>query len=247
MIRWSSENEYCDASVCQACRTMTGLRRGRCDARETVPVGPAPMFDVEAVELFVSRQIWSMIQLQIFTGMRPGEVCIIRACDIDVSGAVWEYKPQTHKTAHHNRQRLIFIGPRAQGILRPYLAITKDDEYLFRPDSAEEIRHDLRKVSRTSAMTPSQEKRKRKESPKRTPGERYQRTSYTRAIARACKLAKVTAWSPNQLRHNAATELRKIHGLDGTRTVLGHSTTDMTETYAEIDFDLARRIMLVSG
>ncbi|MEJ7591114.1 MAG: hypothetical protein WKF77_06160 [Planctomycetaceae bacterium] len=29
------------------------------------------------------------------------------------------------------------------------------------------------------------------------------------AIARACKLAKVPLWSPNRLRHNAATELRK--------------------------------------
>ena len=51
----------------------------------------------------------------------------------------------------------------------------------------------------------------------------------------------------NQLRQDAATELRKIHGLEGTRTVLGHSSTDMTQVYAEIDFDAARKIMLASG
>lgn len=247
MLRWASENEYADASVHQACRSMTGLRRGRCEAREPAPVGPAPIADVEAVELFVSRPIWSMIQLQLRTGMRPGEVCIIRASDIDVSGPVWEYRPQTHKTEHHDRQRLIFIGPRGQAILGPYMATTKENEYLFRPEAAEKVRNDLRKASRQSPMTPCQAQRKRKEAPKRTPGKRYQRVSYTRAINRACKLAKVDEWSPNQLRHNAATELRKIHGLDGTRTVLGHSSTDMTEVYAEVDFDAARKIMLASG
>ena len=156
-------------------------------------------------------------------------------------------KPQTHKTKHHGRQRLIFIGPRGQEILRPYLATTKDDEYIFRPESAEKVRNELRRAARKSPMTPSQAKRKPKEAPKRTPGKRYQRVSYTRAITRACKLAKVSEWSPNQLRHNAATELRKVHGLEGTRTVLGHSSTDMTQVYAEIDFDAARKIMLASG
>jgi integrase len=247
MFRWASENEYADSSVYQACKTITGLRRGRCEARESEPVIPVPIADIEAIELFVSRPIWSMIQLQLCTGMRPGEACIIRACDIDVSGPVWEYTPKSHKTEHHDRQRLIFIGPRGQEILRPYLAVRKDDEYLFRPEDAEKVRNELRKASRKSAMTPSQSLRTPKESPMRKPGERYQRTSYTRAIARACTLAKVPVWAPNQLRHNAATELRKIHGLEGTRTVLGHSSTDMTEVYAEIDYDKARKIMLASG
>ena len=247
MLRWASQNEYAEASVYQSCRTMTGLRRGRCEAKESEPVQPAPPTNIDAIELFVARPIWSMIQLQLCTGMRPGEVCIVRASDIDVSGPVWEFRPQTHKTAHHGRERLIFIGPRGQEILRSYVATTEDEGYLFRPDAAETVRQTLRKASRQTPITPSQAKRSRKADPKRTPGERYQRTSYTRAIARACRLAKVPEWSPNQLRHNAATDLRKIHGLEGTRTVLGHSTTDMTQIYAEIDFEAARKIMLASG
>ena len=122
-----------------------------------------------------------------------------------------------------------------------------NDGFVFRPDVAEAARNNLRKVARKSPMTPSQAKRKPKEVPKRTAGDRYQRTSYTRAITRACKLAKVPEWAPNRLRHNAATELRKQHGLEGTRTVLGHSTTDMTEIYAEIDYETARKIMRSSG
>jgi integrase len=246
MFRWAAENEYADAAVYQSCRSMTGLRRGRCNARETKPVQPAPQCDIDAIELYVSRQIWSMIQLQLVTGMRPGEVCMIRGCDLDQSGPVWEYRPQTHKTEHHGRQRLIFIGPRGQAILKPYLDLYPDGS-LFRPDDSERARNSLRKSGRKTPMTPGHANRTRKEDPQRTPGERYQRTSYTRAISRACRLAKVPEWSPNQLRHNAATELRKQFGLEATRTVLGHSNADMTQVYAELDFDVARKIMLSSG
>jgi len=112
MLRWGTENEYVDPTIYQACRAVTGLRRGRCEARETEAVQPVPKSDIDAVELFVSRQIWGMIQLQLCTGMRPGEVCILKAGDIDRSSDVWTFKPPTHKTAHHGRQRFIFIGPK---------------------------------------------------------------------------------------------------------------------------------------
>jgi hypothetical protein len=35
--------------------------------------------------------------------------------------------------------------------------------------------------------------------------------------------------------------------LDAAQTVLGHSSADVTQEYAERDFDLARRIMLDIG
>ncbi|MCA9172576.1 MAG: hypothetical protein KDB23_33150, partial [Planctomycetales bacterium] len=40
MLRWATENEFADGSVYQACRAVTGLRRGRSEARETQPVKP---------------------------------------------------------------------------------------------------------------------------------------------------------------------------------------------------------------
>lgn len=247
MLRWAAENEYADASICVQCRMVTGLREGRCNARETERIQPVSQCDIDAVELFVSRQVWAMIQLQLLTGMRPGEVCMVRATDIDMSGNVWEYRPQTHKAAHHGKERVIFIGPLGQEILRPYLSNVSENGYVFRADSAEMGRNELRKQGRKSPMTPSQAKRHRKESPMRTPGEFYQRTSYARAITRACHLAKVEVWSPNRLRHNAATRLAKQFDIEGTRTVLGHSKADMTQVYAERDFDKARQIMLSAG
>ena len=96
-------------------------------------------------------------------------------------------------------------------------------------------------------MTPSQAARQPKEDPIRTAGECYHRQSYTKAIARACKLAKVDLWSPNRLRHNAATELRKEFGLEAARTVLGHTEADTTLFYAEVDWDTARRVIGAVG
>lgn len=54
-------------------------------------------------------------------------------------------------------------------------------------------------------------------------------------------------WCPNQLRHNAGTYLRKRYGLDAARAVLGHSTPVVTEVYAELDLENARRIMREIG
>jgi integrase len=33
----------------------------------------------------------------------------------------WEYRPGHHKTEHHHRSRVVFVGPRCQAILMPYV------------------------------------------------------------------------------------------------------------------------------
>lgn len=50
-------------------------------------------------------------------------------------------------------------------------------------------------------------------------------------------------WFPHQLRHNAATRIRKEYGLEVARAVLGHSTMNTTEIYAEMDQSLVLKIM----
>ncbi len=62
-----------------------------------------------------------MVRFQRLTGCRPIEVCLVRPCDVDTSGQVWVFRPESHKTEHHGRDRTICIGPKAQDILRKYL------------------------------------------------------------------------------------------------------------------------------
>ncbi len=57
--------------------------------------------------------------------MRPGDV-----------NRKAEYIPGSHKTEHHDRPRVIFLGPKAQHILLPYL-LRPADAYCFSPREAE--------------------------------------------------------------------------------------------------------------
>jgi integrase len=258
-FKWAVENELIPVTTYQALVTVSGLRRGRSEAKETRPVQPVSPATVEATLKHLSPVVADMVRLQQFTGCRPGEVCAIRPCDVDCADdEVWTYVPMAHKTEHYGRERSIFLGPRAQGILRPYLLRAATD-FCFSPAESEAKRSAGRRDRRESSMTPSQQRRRGKSHRSRAPGNRYTKDSYRQAIQRACDKAfpapedldddAVKAWqsdhrwSPNQLRHTAATDIRKEFGLEASQTVLGHSSADVTQIYAERDYAKAREIM----
>lgn len=71
------------------------------------------------------------------------------------------------------------------------------------------------------------------------------------AYAHAVRLARLatgcTRWTPNQLRHSAATRIRKHFGIDAARMILGHSNVSMTATYAENDRASAAAVAAAIG
>jgi integrase len=189
-----------------------------------------------------------MVQLQLLSGARPGEITKLRPCDIsyDVDG-VWCYRPISHKTKHHGKDRRIYFGPRCQEILRPYLN-RAPDSCCFSPREADQQRRAELHAERVTP--PNQGNRpgsNRKAKPKRSPGDRYSKDSYARAITRACRQAGVDPWTPNQLRHSRATTLRKDYGIESAAVVLGHSDLDTTQIYAEAAFEKAANIMRTVG
>jgi integrase len=136
MFKWATENELIPPDIYHGLIAVAGLKAGRCAARESIPVRPVPDDHVNAVLLLVSRQVAAMIRLQLLTGMRPGEVCIMRGIDFDTTGELWQYRPHIHKTAHHGHQRIVYLGPKAQEIVKPFLK-TDLEQYLFSPAEAE--------------------------------------------------------------------------------------------------------------
>jgi site-specific recombinase XerC len=54
----------------------------------------------------------------------------------------------------------------------------------------------------------------------------------------------VPAWSPLQLRHTFATQVRSQHGLEAAQVLLGHAKADVTQVYAERD--LAKAIAVIA-
>jgi integrase len=78
---------------------------------------------------------------------------------------------------------------------------------------------------------------------------RWETSNEWRARLGPEKWAEVTKWReehrwhPHQLRHNAATRLRKQYGLEAARVILGHKSAAVAEVFAEIDHAKARQIM----
>jgi integrase len=189
VFQWGVESEIVPAEVLQALGAVAGLRRGKTEARESDPVKPVPDALVAAVRPYVSPQVWAMIQLQLVTGMRPGEVCAMRGCDIDTAGKLWVYRPTQHKTAHHGHKREVYLGENAQAIIRPFLKADVQ-AHLFSPADAEAERRaklsDGRTTPKSCGNRPGTNVAKK---PARVPGNRYSVDAYRRAIERACDLA----------------------------------------------------------
>jgi integrase len=272
MFKWAVGEQLLPPVAFQALSAVEGLRRGRTSARETDPVLPVADAVVEATLPHLLSVVADMVRLQRLTGMRPAEVCIVRPCDVDRNNDIWTYRPAYHKTEHHGRDRIIPFGPKSQSILLRYLA-RDPGFYCFRPCDSEAKRradrHAARRIPISHGNRPGTNKSIK---PKRPAGDNYDTNSYRRAIHRACDKAfphpelgsiirdslspaEVATlkqwqsdhrWSPNQLRHAAATEVRKQFGLEAAQIILGHSAADVTQVYAERDLakglEVARRI-----
>ena len=268
MYRWAASEELLPASVHQNLNAVPGLKRGRSKAKETRPVAAVSQATIEATIPYLPPVIADMVRLQLLSGCRPQEICQLKPQDIDRNAEVWAYRPANHKNEHRGHQRVIFLGPQAQAILKPYL-VRSADAYCFSPIESERSRRENKKVGHNLSLGKSATKARSK----RRIRDHYDRHTYRRAIHRACDKAfphpkyhsldesvqteaQVEAvkrwqshhrWSPNQLRHSTATQLRKGFGLEGAQTVLGHAHANTTEIYAEIDWERARSIMREVG
>lgn len=257
IIKWGVENEMVPSTIYDALRCVSGLQFGRTDARESEPIKPVRDTFVDATLPYVAPQVAAMIELQRLTGMRSGEVTQMRTCDIHTAGSVWTYSPALHKTMYRGHSRTIFLGPKAQEILRPWLR-TDLSAFLFQPAEAEAIRlqkrHEARKTPLIYGNKPGSNRRR---SPRRAAGAAYTTSSYLRAVTygiQRCNRERclrnepeIPSWHPHQLRHNAATLLRREYGLEVARVVLGHKHAAITEVYAEADRARAQEAMARIG
>ena len=108
-------------SVTHALREVKGLQKGRTEAKERPPVPPVADAIVDRTVEILPITLAAMVQFQRLTGCRPEDVCRARPCDIDRTGDVWLYRPCEHKMEHKSEVRIVFIGPKCQAILTPYL------------------------------------------------------------------------------------------------------------------------------
>jgi integrase len=261
MFRWAASEELYPGESLASLASVEALEKGRSEAKDRPPIAPVEESVVLVTLPCLSPQVASMVRLQLLTAARPGEVCVIRPRDVDRSDPTcWIYRPGSHKTEHHGRERVIMIGPKAIEVLRPWLE-RDPNTYCFCPAEVVAIREKNCKSKRNIlARRPK-------------PGGRYRVDSYRVAIGRACDRAfrhptirkprgkplseadraelvawrKDHRWHPHQLRHTKATQIRRAFDTEAAQVILGHSKPDTTMIYAERDLTKARDVMREVG
>ena len=228
VYRWGYRTEHVTEEEMEMVSAVPIIKKGDTDLREPVPVTSVSIDTVEKTLPFVVAPIADMCRVHYLTGMRSGELCQMRPVDLMDEGVVLRYIPQTHKTEHHGKRRIIYIGPKARTILQPYIdACQSPDEHLWSPRKTMIFLHG--------------------KCPARQSGDRYTTPLYYGHLYRAIKRAGVEHWHPHQLRHAFATIAAKGYDLESVKEVLGHSSVAITEIYVDPSFERAKKVVAAIG
>lgn len=227
-FRWAASEELIPVTVHQALATVQGLQAGRTDALETAAKQPVDDAHVEPVLAELSPLVADMVRIQRLTGVRSGSLVRATPEQFTKDGSLLLWRPR-HKNEFRGRSLVVPVGPRAAAILADYL--DRDPAApLFDPGT--------------------QRANKRY-------GERYTTATYYRAVARAIervnagrrklKEPPIPRWTPHQLRHTRAQEIREAYGIEGAQAALGHDSLEATEIYSSRRLELAKRVAAETG
>lgn len=220
LFKWATEEELVPGGVYQSLQAVRALPPQTPGVRETPGVPTVSWEEVKRVYRRAPRIPGRMFLVQFFTGMRSGEVRVLRPCDLDRSGPVWAYRPSKHKNQWRGQDRVVAVGPQAQAVLRPFLGRCRSAAaYLFDP---------------------------RQEPRGRATRDHYREDTYGRAIGRAAKRAGVDCRAYSA-RHGRKQIVTRQHGSDAARAVLGQKSLESTAIYGTIDLDRAAEVARQCG
>jgi hypothetical protein len=114
MFKWGVSKELVTESVYNALATVGSLAKGRTDAKESAPVKPVPEAHVMAILPQVLPPVAAMLELQLVTGMRPGEARISSHSglprDTNVRGE-WAHRSWRFPPVTYSRVVIVFLPP----------------------------------------------------------------------------------------------------------------------------------------
>lgn len=192
-FKWSAAEGKLPAAVFETLRLIPSLKIGRTTAPETEPVKPIDDFIVDATLTALPPIVADMVRLQRLVGCRPGEVCNLTPASFDREGDVWVATLTEHKNRHHGHSRKLYVGPKAQAILMPYLD-RDPQEHLFQPREVVAMKRQVAREARVTPLSCGNRPGWRSGGFKRgggnkSPGSVYDTDSYRRAIHNACDKA----------------------------------------------------------
>jgi integrase len=211
IFRWGVERELVSPEVLARLEAVSPLQPGRGGRETTGSRGMVGWPLVEATLPSLPPLLRAFVVVAYHTGARRGELAKLTTGMIDATGEVWVADLVEHKTSSRGKARRIFIGPKAQAALGPWLLPDEPDTPIFSPR-----RVDGRQMAREG---------------KRLPGRTYNRSSLDQVLRRAIRRAGVASWTLGQLRHSAAVRIADALDLEAARQALGHSTMSMSRHY----------------
>ena len=242
IFNWGVSQGLVSIEVALKLKFVEPLKKGIAKVIERPKVKPVSNAQIKATLPHLSPVVADMVRLQRSTGMRPGEVFVMRWRDIDKKKDIWLYWPESHKLQHRDIGRAIPLNRRCQKVLARY-SDTPPDDIIFSPKRTLREKSERLAESRKTKRQPSQVERAKKQlRPEQYVGEMYNRNSYRTAVTRAAQKAGVEHWFPYQLRHAFATEVEHRYGKKAARAFLGHTNEKTTEIYLQRNIKLATEI-----
>lgn len=250
MWKWAAYGGIVHTDDYNRIRDFPALRAGRLGLPEPKKITPVSQAVFAATLPFLRPPYNAIASLQRLTGCRPSEILALRPGDIDYNSTPWKWTLEKHKSQWRGKEKVLYFGPQARQILEPLLENVAEHELVF---SGHKIRTSRIEERRDKARAQGRRVQDRSGRPSRAtkgrkpPGEKVQLWSYENEIARAAAFAGVEHWTPNQLRHLKATELRRDFGLEAAQIGLGHAKADVTQIYAERDETRLKKIAEETG
>ena len=224
MFAWGEQEGLVPEAVVAVLRGTRLFGRGHTARVTPGRKRPVAIEDVERTLPELPPAPRAMVQLQLLTGMRPEEVCYARAGDFTEDDGLLRYEARedANKLAHLGVPKIVYLGPRAREIIRPFL----DEARQHGPDAWV---FTTRQVWNGAVRC-------------------YTPTYYRRVVGEACARAGVPHYSPGRLRHTRLSQTRKRYTKDGAQAEAGHLHPEMTGRYTDSVLDeLARKIARETG
>lgn len=204
MLRYALMHEMESAEAVSRILEIRPIKKGDPDAFDYPEVEPADWDVVTKLFPYLSPMFQDMLSIMRYTGARPGEIRLMRPCDIDKSDPdAWVYERSDHKTMRYGHERHIVIGKRAQPFLSKYLLRPVED-YCFQIEATGKTYTDESFSKRITRAV-----------------KKYNNDHPDDKID----------FHAHQLRHTFGTEVCLEYGLETAKHVLGHATELMTKRY----------------
>ena len=113
IFRWAAQMDLVSPTVWSALLTVPKIKPGRTSAKQPKKIKPVPSDVVESILSHCQPRIAAVLKMQLYTGMRCGEV--LRMTMAEIHGNI--YAPYKHKNRWRNKDRTVHLGPKAMALI----------------------------------------------------------------------------------------------------------------------------------